>query len=380
MNRAAVRREEATKLRSRRWSKSETRELIAQTRPRGTRLRFLMLHTIPKKDFTRLDRKSDFGKAAFIYLGGSLLKCPCGKESRFVNPYQGYAKFCSEKCSRTYGAGHTKQNRIYHPGLERIFVKRISADGLRFFHRVRKSKYWPDVVRHMRELGASSKQVLYHMFVDSTIGRCEECGDPTRLITLRGYNRFCCSDCGSSASKRIWANDPKRVARFKRRKAKTDLKKYGVRHHLLNPEIRTRAIANMARTLGSKKSIEVAGRTYTYSGYELFAIQDMLKRGKSFENDPRKLPQFKFRFQNRPKRYLPDFQAGNRIIEVKSTFTAGLEGRVHSFDLLVAKAAAVRKAGFKFECWIYNGSGRRLLRTALKNVTRENIRLRLGLD
>lgn len=248
-------------------------------------------------------------------------------------------------------------------------MKRVKdARGLRFFHRVRNSRYWPDVVRYKKQFGLDTKQILYHMFVDSKVGKCLECGDPTRIGSTTSYNKFCCSDCGAKASKRLWSSDPKRVARFLRRKEATDLERYGAKHHWLNPEIKQRAIINAAVSLSKKKTIVIQGKTYSYRGYEKFAIRDLVARGCEVVTDPRELPIVHYHF-GRHRRYLPDIKVGNTLYEVKSDYTMGLYKRsTLQFDLLVAKAAAVRAAGYKFVCLVYGKTGNLIMKTQLKSV------------
>ena len=66
-----------------------------------------------------------------------------------------------------------------------------------------------------------------------------------------------------------------------------------------------------------------------------------------------KVASFDYFYAGKRHKYYPDFQIRNKIVEVKSTWTAGLlEGSDREFYKLQAKAKAVELAGFVFKLFI----------------------------
>lgn len=103
----------------------------------------------------------------------------------------------------------------------------------------------------------------------------------------------------------------------------------------------------------TKKFIFPSGKSVSYQGYENIALDDLLTlyNEENIENDRKYVPHIKYKLYNKQHYYYPDIyiKSENRIIEVKSTWT-------YKNDLIknINKALAVRKAGYKFEFWIYD--------------------------
>lgn len=103
----------------------------------------------------------------------------------------------------------------------------------------------------------------------------------------------------------------------------------------------------------TKKFVFPSGKSVSYQGYENIALNELLTlyKEENIENDRKYIPNIKYKLNNKQHYYYPDIyiKSENLIIEVKSTWT-------YKNDLIknINKALAVRKAGYKFEFWIYN--------------------------
>lgn len=97
--------------------------------------------------------------------------------------------------------------------------------------------------------------------------------------------------------------------------------------------------------------IELLGETHYVLGYEAYAIRAILENTKVKEEDICLDPVvFSYKDKGKIRKYIPDFQIGNKIVEVKSVATAGLipNAKFKSFSNLKKKARAVQRAGFVF--------------------------------
>lgn len=125
-----------------------------------------------------------------------------------------------------------------------------------------------------------------------------------------------------------------------------------------NPMHNPESVHKLMMTSFSKKAFKYpSGRVDMVMGYEPLCIATLLN---SYEEDDivtdcRKIPTFKYRCVNdngteRDAVYYPDILLPDKIIEVKSTWTFEKE-KINN----LRKFEAVANAGYKFECWIYDG-------------------------
>ena len=123
-------------------------------------------------------------------------------------------------------------------------------------------------------------------------------------------------------------------------------------------------------------AITLCGKTHYVVGYEANAIRALLKSGKASEDEINLNPPiFTYRLEGKTRRYLPDFQVRDIIVEVKSPATAGLIDNVRfaSFKSLKAKARAVINAGFRFNLVLMDGKRRIRLPEDWLQMTRSQV-------
>lgn len=149
----------------------------------------------------------------------------------------------------------------------------------------------------------------------------------------------------------------------------TNLERLGVEYPQQNSEVFEKAQKNAK---GLKDFTMPSGAIRRVQGYEPFALRDLLnakyeeeqiktgrkeipripyKAGSAIGTDGQTLREEKNRY------YFPDIfiPHENRIIEVKSTWTYKCKT-----DFVIQKGEAAKIAGYNYECWIYNGKGKRV--------------------
>jgi hypothetical protein len=340
----------------------------------------------------------------------------CGQDTRFLGYKKGFKKFCSNKCANR-GVSRRKPNRSrphlpFIEELEKLFIRRVDPRGLN--QKVGRRDRWKKIVRTAERLGVRPKQVIYHMYVDRRVGRCEKCEDVTNFGTLeRGYRRFCCATCAneSIAEKtkktclerygfksvmcvpkvkqryrdtcvaRLGVDHP-RKSEIVQRKAKATLKKnYGVDYPHQSKTIRSRYVKTLRKNYGvdtpmhsveiltrqqksmkSSKIAVIAGVTFVYQGYELPLLRKLVKRHgpKRVLSGDRVRP-VSYKYRGRKRRYFPDAVVDKTIYEVKSTWTFP-----YMWSKTLAKAKACRLAGFRFVCVVLDKKGKILLCAGLR--------------
>lgn len=122
---------------------------------------------------------------------------------------------------------------------------------------------------------------------------------------------------------------------------------------------------------GKKRDSLIKGIRYSTQGYEHLALRWVLTHTTIKPNDiiTDEKPIIKYYDVSKDKirKYIPDFQIKKTIVEVKSTFTAGLlNGKVYYdepeivWKRLKAKAKATLAAGYKFDLYLMKPSGARI--------------------
>jgi hypothetical protein len=68
------------------------------------------------------------------------------------------------------------------------------------------------------------------------------------------------------------------------------------------------------------------------------------------------MPKIWYIFEGKKHRYYPDVRLGNRLYEVKSSWTFGAENSRRR-KIIKAKAKACQNLGYKFKCIVYSPKG-----------------------
>jgi hypothetical protein len=154
------------------------------------------------------------------------------------------------------------------------------------------------------------------------------------------------------------ASDRRQLKRYK----KTCKERYGADHPMQNADVAYRALSNAFR----KRSVVVEGKKFSCLGYEDRAAKYLCRRF-GVDSVSQKAPVIDYRFGGKNHKYYPDFFVnGSLVVEVKSSYTAGIKHRRSKrFLQLKAKARGTRTAGFEFLLLVLDGSGNVVLKTKL---------------
>ena len=105
------------------------------------------------------------------------------------------------------------------------------------------------------------------------------------------------------------------------------------------------------------------GKRFVVQGYELLALKQLKAQGLNMRKliPSQDVPIVPYVFEGKSRRYFPDLQYGNTLIEVKSVYTAGITGwsassNYRGFRMLKAKALACINLGYQFRLMLFVGS------------------------
>ena len=155
---------------------------------------------------------------------------------------------------------------------------------------------------------------------------------------------------------RYGCENPFQNAEVKQKIVDTNVERYGCEYPMQNAEVAERSSKNVYKV---KTYTFPCGETRMVQGYEPFALDDLVHHGYTAEDvitSRKSVPEVWWTsVDGRPHRYFVDIfiPNENRMIEVKSSFTALKEG-------VEEKARASRDAGFVFELWVYHPNGTRV--------------------
>ena len=129
------------------------------------------------------------------------------------------------------------------------------------------------------------------------------------------------------------------------KREKSMIEQYGVVHPLQNAELCSKMLSSVFR---KKEYIWKTGEISIVQGYEPIVLLELEEAGYKFDNiitDAELMPEIWYYFENKKKRYFPDFYipSENLIIEVKSDYTLQAD-----FERNQKKFEATKSLGFDF--------------------------------
>jgi hypothetical protein len=135
---------------------------------------------------------------------------------------------------------------------------------------------------------------------------------------------------------------------------KTNLEKYGVEHPMQNIDIVKKALNN---SYNLKDYILPSGKQITYQGYEIFALNEIIKifTEDDIINGCDNVPIISFNDENGKKHnhFVDIFiNSQNKCIEVKSKWTLN-----NKKDNVLLKQKTAKEMGYYYEIWVYNSKG-----------------------
>jgi hypothetical protein len=137
---------------------------------------------------------------------------------------------------------------------------------------------------------------------------------------------------------------------------KTCMERYGVEHPMQNKEIMSKNTASQYKV---KTHTLPSGKEIQYQGYEIYAINDLLKIYKEEDiiNEPDKVPEIWYEIDNKKHRHYVDIfiPIEKLCIEVKSLWTIQKKK-----DYILAKQSSAKEMGFRYEIWVYDKEGNKI--------------------
>lgn len=155
----------------------------------------------------------------------------------------------------------------------------------------------------------------------------------------------------SSFLKNYGTTTPSKLESVKKKTQETNYLRYGCRHSMQNPEVaRRNAVSNATARVITRGGVE-----FNLRGYEPQALDLLIDiYGEGRVSQP--TCGFPYTCRGKRRKYYPDFLAGSVYVEVKSTYTAGVQKdrarRDQDHALLKAKMRAVEIAGYRIRCLI----------------------------
>jgi hypothetical protein len=274
-------------------------------------------------------------------------KCKCC-ENQVKFYFDSYRKYCSIKCVRNDpdALEAQKQTCIKRYGVENVFQSKITKQKkINSYLKHYGATHWNKVQANKNRV---EKTCLLKYGIKNTF-QCTK----TKNTFLKKYgveNPFK-SDIikekiRKTFIKKYGFDNPQKNKKIREKVKKTCLLKYGVEHPLQNPEICERN-----QKYRTKHAI-INGINISYQGYELVGWKTLLNSDIKFSEicyKKKEMPVITFMWQNKIKRYFPDFYIPhkNLIIEIKSTWTYKKYLQIN-----VLKKQAAINLGFNFEFWI----------------------------
>jgi hypothetical protein len=267
--------------------------------------------------------------------------CKCG-ESYKKNTYNimmisgAFCKKCTvnhanTKSKRTflikYGVEHVLQNKIIKEKAKLTFIK----------------KYGVEHPLQSEELKQKSKNTTLERFGTEYASQSDKFRERVKNTCIKKYG----------------VDNPNKVAEIREKIKNTCLEKYGVDNPAQSQEIMEKTQKNAKKY---KDYTMPSGIIRKVQGYESFALDELVKiySEDDIKTDRKDIPRIKYIINDKNKYYFPDIyiKSGNKIIEVKSTWTYKCKE-----DNVQEKLNATKLAGYEYEIWIYDNKGNKTILT-----------------
>ncbi len=256
-------------------------------------------------------------------------------------------------------------------------------------YQVLSNRHGSQTYRYSSGSGLNS-EILFNFLLPDAEASCRECGKETVFKNFKiGYSPYCgfsCANtkggvrrtlCVSTLQKNYGVTVPSKSAAVRGRMKATTMDRYGVDNPQKDSSIRERSKATIIKRFGvenamqvpevlakhsrkryRRKLLEIGGVEFSLQGYEPQAVEYMMAH---YGVDPIRLkgsvPSIPYTDGGKLRRYIPDFVVGDLLIEVKSTYTAGIDGSAMLRDQMEAKLSGACVAGYNTLLLVMNKDG-----------------------
>lgn len=342
----------------------------------------------------------------FLNPGASKACIECGEPTKFKRFQMGYAEYCSHECK--YRPGNTRMQRIEATNMHRFGTKAPAQNG-EVFERIKRTlveRYGvehpfesPDILKKAQDTMERNYGVRFSSHLESANIKRKDSLMASHGVTCTFDSPLIQEKIRQTVRARYGTDSTNKVAGVKRKKIETSrknwgtdypmqneiirernkkatreaygvdsvfqseeikqrlreisLERYGVDHPMQHPEILERYLKR--RFL--RKTVVLHGKKFKLQGYEPQALRLLNALGVSVIGFEPVLVSIPYLDGSKARRYIPDFIAGDLVVEVKSDYTAGLTGNKKLRKNVVAKLKGVRAAGKDFLLLVMNKDG-----------------------
>lgn len=266
-------------------------------------------------------------------------KCSCGKEGKklFKNFYNNGGGYCSE-CCLIKTKDKIKETNKEKYGVENPFSREDIKNKIK---ETNKEKYGYEHAYKNKEIQEKTKETNLRKYGCENPFQNEEIKDKIKNKLKEKYG----------------CEHPLQSEKIKEKFRNTVKEKFGVEYPSQNIEIMEKTQKNAKKYKNYKMP---NGEIRKVQGYEHYALDELVKIYKESQilTSRKDIPRIEYTIENKKHYYFPDIYIpdDNKIIEVKSTWTY-----TSKKDNIPAKKEATIGKGFKYEIWVYNNKGKKII-------------------
>lgn len=263
-----------------------------------------------------------------------------------------YSKFCSDYCTTKFRWNNITKNKkdeFYNKVKETV-----------------RSKYGCDFITQTDSFKNKAKSSILKKYGVVNISKLDSIKKKKEDTCFKNFNVKNPSLSEQVKNKRtntfkekFGVDNPFKAELIKNKIRETNFKKFGVFHPFQDANFYSKLQFNW------KQFVMPSGKIIKYQGYENFALDILLKQGYAEDDiitDKNKIHDYTghiwYVLDGKQKKFYPDiFLKPEKIIEVKSEYYFNLE-----LDKNMLKKSAVLEKGLKFEFWIFDETGKLLIK------------------
>lgn len=316
--------------------------------------------------------------------------CICGKELRFKSIREGFVKFCSSRCtSKNYHDTISKEDEATRVEKQiQTFKfrhgKKENPEGhLKIQEKIKDiyQERWgtdhymksPEGVEHLRQKTFEKTGYTHPMKNPNFIDKRRKTGYFTQWK----------EKMEKVFTEKYGVKRPYELLEFRKKSKTTMEERYGVRHYAQAPEFREKAKNTFIEKYGvdnpwkvdeiQQKAIKTSGKLKEYilsngetvnvRGYDGKGYDWLLENGYNFGDIKYEYEgeTYRYNFEGKSKKYIPDFQVGEDVYEVKSWWTF-----FRDIEKNLVKMNSVIDSGKNFYFLIFSG-GENPIRISFEN-------------
>ncbi len=330
---------------------------------RGCRPSLILKKLFPSEfeEFEMFVGSKNTSNRLYDFLFPSVKKlCECGAVLKFANFTYGYPTYCSKACARGSDSERSKR--------EQTMLSRYGVTSTNKLEAVKEKKratfvarYGVDSALKSTEVRAKGVITLREKYGVDNVFEADSIKNKIKEDNLVRYgveNSMQRSDVKLKMQESMLARHGFEYAQqspaIRKKTVRNYLERYGVEHHMQRPEI----LISHSRKRYRRKDVVIGGVEFSLQGYEPQAVEYLIN---NYGVDPAILkgsvPSIPYEHSGKLRRYIPDFVVGDLLIEVKSPYTAGMEGSAALRDQTGAKLRGARDAGYNTLLMVMNKDG-----------------------